>query len=145
VSKILANHLTPRLSKFVHRSQSAFIADRYIQDNFRFVHSATKLLHARQQACLLLKVDTAKAFNSAAWPFLLEVLEFIGFPVVWRDWISALLSTANTRIVLNGVPGDTIHHGYGLHHGDPLLPMLFLLIMEVLSALLRKADNWHML
>jgi hypothetical protein len=32
-----------------------------LQDNFQFVRSAAKLLHARQQACLLLKVDVAKA------------------------------------------------------------------------------------
>jgi hypothetical protein len=30
----------------------------------------------------------------------------------------------------------------GLHQGDLLSPMLFLLIMEVLSALIRKADDW---
>jgi hypothetical protein len=68
---------------------------------------------------------------------LLEVLKFMGFSASWREWISAILSTANTRVMINGVPGDIIHHGHGLHQGDPLLPMLFLLIMEVLSALIR--------
>jgi hypothetical protein len=115
VSKILANRLAPRLPELVHRSQSAFI-----QNSFKFVHSAAKLLHARQQACLLVKVNIAKVFDSVAWPFLLEVLEFLGFPAAWREWISALLSTASTRIVLNGVLGDSIHHGRGLRQGDLL-------------------------
>jgi hypothetical protein len=33
----------------------------------------------------LLKVDLAKAFNMVAWPFLLEVLEHISFPMRWCD------------------------------------------------------------
>jgi hypothetical protein len=90
-------------------------------------------------------VDIAKAFNSFTWPFLLEVLEFMGFPMIWHEWILALLSMASTRIILNGVPGDTIHHGHGLCQGDPLSPMMFLLIMEVLSTLILLADGWPML
>jgi hypothetical protein len=111
VSKILANRLAPRLPMLMHRSQSAFIIGWYIQDNFRFVHSEAKLLHAKHQACLLLKVDITKAFDSVTWSFLLEVLKFIGFPVVWSNWISTLLSTASMCIILNGVPRDSIHHG----------------------------------
>jgi hypothetical protein len=145
VSKILANHLAVRLLELVHKSKSAFITGRYIQDNFWFVHSAAKLLHARQYACLLLKIDIAKAFDSVTWPVLLEVLEFVGFPVVWCKWILALLSTASTQIILNGVPGNTIHHGRELCQGDPLSLMMFLLIMEVLSALIHKADGWPLL
>jgi hypothetical protein len=30
----------------------------------------------------------------------------------------------------------------GLHQGDPLSPFLFVLVMEVLGALIRNADEW---
>jgi hypothetical protein len=100
-----------------------------------------KLLHARQQPCLLIKIDIAKAFYSIAWPFLLEVLEFMGFPMICHEWISTLLAMASTRIMPNGIPGKVIHHGHGLRQGDPLSPMMFLLIMEVHSALIHRADR----
>jgi uncharacterized protein YjeT (DUF2065 family) len=127
--------------ELVHKSQSTFIADRFIQDSFHFVQSTTKLLHAKQKPCLLLKIDIAEAFDSVGLPFLLEVLKFMGFPAIWREWISAILSTASTRIMINGIPGDVIHHGRELRQGDPLSPMMFLLIMEVLTALICRADS----
>jgi hypothetical protein len=43
---------------------------------------------------------------------------------------------------MNGTPGRRVCHGRGLHQGDLLSPMLFLLVMEVLSALIKKADDW---
>jgi hypothetical protein len=43
---------------------------------------------------------------------------------------------------MNGNPGHKICHGRGLRQGDPLSLILFLLVMEVLNALIRKADKW---
>jgi hypothetical protein len=53
---------------------------------------------------LLLKVDIAHDFDSVAWSFLFEVLRHLGFSGPWIDWVTALLSTANTKVLLNGVP-----------------------------------------
>jgi hypothetical protein len=63
---------------------------------------------------MLLKIDLAKAFDSVAWPFLLEVLEHAGFPIRWWDWISAMLYTASTKVLVNGRPRDRIRHARGL-------------------------------
>jgi hypothetical protein len=48
-------------------------------------------------------------------------------------------------VVLNGVLGGRICHESGLRQGDPLSPMFFLLIMEVLNALICKEDSWSLL
>jgi hypothetical protein len=52
---------------------------------------------------------------------------------------------ASMRIVINGSPSDMISHTRGLRQGDPLSPMLFLLVMEVLHALVCKNDDWLVL
>jgi hypothetical protein len=47
--------------------------------------------------------------------------------------------------MLNGMQGERICHARGLRQGDRLSPMLFLLVMEVLNGLFRKADSWSLL
>jgi hypothetical protein len=49
------------------------------------------------------------------------------------------------KVLLNGTPGERIHHARGLRQGDPLSLMLFLLVMEVLNALIHKANEWSLL
>ena len=63
----------------------------------------------------------------------------------WRGWISLLLSTASTRILLNGQPGAPIDHTRGLRLGDPLSPMLFVIVMDVLNRLFVKAQQDNVL
>jgi hypothetical protein len=44
--------------------------------------------------------------------------------MIWRDIVSGLLLSSSTQVLVNGVPGATIHHKRGLRQGDPLSPML---------------------
>jgi hypothetical protein len=71
----------------------------------------------------------------------LEVLEHIGFLQCWRDWTAAILSSASTKILVNSRLGRRICHACGLRQGDPLSPLLFVLVMEVLNAMMAEADR----
>jgi len=137
----MANRLAGLLQQMVSPIQSAFIKGRFIQDNFMLVQQTARFLHQQKQPRILLKLDISKAFDSVSWPFLLEVLQQLGFGQLWRDIISGLLSSSSTQVLLNGVPGDLIHHRRGLRQGDPLSPMLFILIMDVLGHMITKATS----
>lgn len=145
VSKGLAMRLAPYMDTLIRANQTAFIRGRRIHDNFRSVQLYCHWLHARRHACILLKVDIAKAYDSVAWPFLLEVLERYKFPQSWRDWVAAILSFASTKVFVHGRLGRRICHARGLRQGDPLSPLLFVLVMEVLNVLVQDADQRGML
>jgi hypothetical protein len=135
IIKTLSLKLAPHMQNLVRSNQTAFIKDHAIHDNLVAVQAMTKLLHARKQATILLKVDIVKAFDTMNWSFLLELLNHLGCSRRWTNWISTLLSTASTQILLNGYLGRRICHARGLRQGNPLSPMLFVLWMEALNAM----------
>ena len=59
----------------------------------------------------------------------------------WRGWISKVLSTGKTAVMLNGVPGRWITCRRGLWQGDPISPYLFIIVADVLRRLLQQASH----
>lgn len=141
ISKILALRLAPKLSELVDRNKNAFIRLRTIQDNFKYIQRASVLIREKKIPMILLKLDISKAFDTLSWPFLLEVLRARGFSEKWCRWIAALLSTASSRILLNGHQGPPIRHFRGVHQGDSLSSVLFIIAMDVLHRMLAKASR----
>jgi hypothetical protein len=141
ISKILAKRLAPKLSEMVSSSQSAFVKRSCIQDNFLQVQGLLKEFHRKKANTLFIKLDIAKGFDSVSWAYLLELMERIGFSLKWRNWMSIALSTASSRVLLNGILGKPIRHERGLRQGDPISPMLFILVMGPLQWMLHLATE----
>ncbi|WVZ94291.1 LOW QUALITY PROTEIN: hypothetical protein U9M48_040197, partial [Paspalum notatum var. saurae] len=141
ISKVLAMRLAPHVDNLVSPSQSAFIKKRKIHESFLAVRNAVRRLHRNRVPALFFKLDITKAFDSLRWEYLLTLLKRLGFPPRWCDWIAVLLSTASSRVLVNGVPSAPIKHGRGLRQGDPLSPLLFVLSIDPLQKLLDLATS----
>jgi hypothetical protein len=85
-----------------------------ILDNFMLVQEMTNALHRQKAPRLLLKLDISKAFDFVSWPFLLEVLQHLGFRLTWCNILSKLIRSSSTRVLVNGEPSDLICHQRGL-------------------------------
>lgn len=101
------------------------------------VHQTAWILHDLKAPRVILKLDIARAFDAVAWPFLLEALTHLGFGRRWCDWICTLISTMSNRVLINGSPRPPIDHEQGLRQVDPLSPMLFVIIIDMLNTMLQ--------
>jgi hypothetical protein len=100
-----------------------------------------KVSSSTKKVSLLLKLDITKTFDSVFWPFLIDVMKHFGFGQIWRDIICGLLSSSSTQVLLNGFPGNCIKHQRALRQGDPLSPMFFILVMDVLGLLFSQVEE----
>jgi hypothetical protein len=103
------------------------------------VNEVVDLARRSGQKCLILKVDFEKAYDSVEWSFLDYMLGKFGFCDKWRDWIRACVWAGNMSVLVNGCPSEEINIQCGLKQGDPLAPFLFLLVVEGLGGLMKKA------
>lgn len=119
ISKLLANRLSEHLDLLISRNQSAFIRKRSIHDNFLYTQNTIRNLHRTHKPALFLKLDIVKAFDSVRWDYLLEVMEHMGFGPRWREWVTVLLSTTSSSVLVNGSRTQFFRHKIGLCKGIP--------------------------
>ena len=69
------------------------------------------------------------------------MLTALRFPMQFTKWVMACVTSVQFTIHINGLMSTPFKGGKGLRQGDPLSPLLFVLTMEYLSRLLRKARH----
>ncbi|WVZ78138.1 LOW QUALITY PROTEIN: hypothetical protein U9M48_025899 [Paspalum notatum var. saurae] len=138
-AKLLSLRLAPSMRDIISKSQTAFIKGRSIHDNFLFVHNLARRFHHNGTPCFLSNLTSPSPLT--LWDYLLALMEHLGFPTRWRNWVTSTLASSTSQVLLNGIPGQPIAHGRGLRQGDPLSPLLFVLVIDPLQRLLHLATE----
>ena len=114
---------------------------RNIHDNYIYVRGIARALRQAKTPAMMIKLDIEKAFDTVSWELLLEVLQANGFGRKWLNWISNLLATQSTRVLINGQLSEPIIHRRGLRQGDPLSPLLFVIVLDCMATMFAKSSQ----
>ena len=129
------------IHKIISPNQAAFIRGRQILDGVLIANELIELVKRSGCQMLLFKVDFKKAFDSVCWKFLLNIMEQMGFSDKWRKWITGCLHSATISLLVNGSPTKEFKMERGLRQGDPLSPLLFIIVVEALQVSIFEACN----
>jgi hypothetical protein len=135
---LLANRLKLLLTNFISPFQTAFVPNHHIHDNSILAHEMRHTLKAKRGhgGLMAINLDMEKAFDKMELSFLLDTLHKLGFHSHWINWIRLCISTSSFLVLLNGSPFGLFSPSRGLRQGDPLSPLLFIIVSEVISRLL---------
>lgn len=93
----------------------------------------------KNQNGVIFKIDFEKAYDKIRWPFLMQTLRMKGFSPKWISWIESFVSGGSVAVNVNNDVGSYFQTKKGLRQGDPLSPLLFNIVADMLAILIKRA------
>ncbi|XP_021766729.1 uncharacterized protein LOC110731172 [Chenopodium quinoa] len=145
ITKCITARLRLVLPSLVFDCQKAFVPGLLLMsDNAQIAYELLSFINAsmvRKRFYAALKLNMNKAYDRVRWDFLVHVLKVFSFPPHWIHIIHQCVPTFSYQVLVNGDASPTFLPQCGLWQGNPLSSYLFFLCMEVLSAMLRSAEE----
>lgn len=118
------------MNGLVSQCQSAFIAQRHIQDKMLVVSETLDFAKRFNKDCLVLKIDFKQEGHYIYWDYLRYVMKIMNFGNKWLQWMEVVVFINSLSILVNGCTISEIQVGRGLIQGDLISPFLFILATE---------------
>ncbi|XP_021756626.1 uncharacterized protein LOC110721745 [Chenopodium quinoa] len=139
ISKMLCERFKEVMPGLISENQSAFIARRSILDNILVCQDMLKEYNNKRKSprCTI-KVDLRKAYGSVHWSFIHDMLQALNFPSKFISWVMECVTSPSFSIMINGGLNGFFKGKRRIRQGDPMSPLVFVIVIEYLSRLLKK-------
>jgi hypothetical protein len=141
--KIFTKVITNRLAGVAHRviqpTQSAFLPGRNIMEGAIILHETIYELHRKKLDGVILKIDFEKVCDKVKWSFVKQMLQMKGSSPKWCQWIDTIIKGGHVGIKINDQVGPNFQTMKGLRQGDSLSPLLFNIVVDMLTILIKRA------
>jgi hypothetical protein len=85
-----------------------------IQDYLAWSFEHLHLCHQSRKELVILKLDFEKIFDKIEYEVITLVMRQKGLPDRWIDWISGIISSRTSTVLLNSVPDKVFHYRRGV-------------------------------
>jgi hypothetical protein len=140
-TKVDTNRLNRVADTVLSPSKTTFMFDRNIIEGVVILHKTIHELHTRKRDGVIFKIDFEKVYEKVKWSFLQQPLRMKGFSAKWYQWIPGMVTSGSVRIKVNDEVGNYFQTKRGMCQGDPMSPILFNIITDMLVILIKRANE----
>ena len=135
------NRISVVAQKVISPTQTAFFPGRNIMEGVVVLHETIHELHRKKQSEFILKIDFGKAYDKVKWSFIQQTLRMKCFSQKWCEWIKSFIQGGHVGIKINDQIGQNFQTLKGLRQDDPLSPILFNIVVDMLAILINRAKD----
>lgn len=128
--KTVVNHL-------VAENQAIFMQGRSMIQNVLICHDLLRHYKRKTSPRCLLKIDLKKAYDMVSWEFMEEAMKGFGFRGKFIKLVMTCVTPIKFSVRVNGESHEFFEGRRGLRQGDPASPLLFFLVMNYLTRILK--------
>ena len=90
---------------------------------------------------VIFKIDFENAYDKVNWTSLHQTLQMKVFSQKQCSWIQSFVQGGNVGIKVNGQMGHYFQTRKDLWQGDPMSPMLFNMVVDMLPIIIARAKE----
>ena len=99
------------------------------------VHHNNKL---KDKNYMIISIDCGKVFDKIQRRFMIKTLQKMGIKRTYLNIVKAIYDKPTANIILNGEKSKAFPLRSGTRQGCPLLPLLFIIVLEILATAIRE-------